>query len=92
MSAAPTEPATAPPPGDDVAALRAEMRELLGALREASRLTVELKGAVNGLNSKLNMVALAQLAGEAKALSHDVAIKELRVDVKAIEELLTAAE
>jgi len=73
-------------------ALREEMRELMGALREASRVTVELRYEMSGLNAKLNMVALAQLAGEAKGIAHDVAIKEHGDRIASLFDLLTAAE
>jgi hypothetical protein len=92
MSLPPTEPDTRKPSDDQLEALREEMRELMSAVRECSRVVLEAKAAVSGLNTKLNMVALAQLAGEAKGVAHDVAISDLRKDVKAIEELLVAAE
>ncbi len=87
-----TEPTTVKPSDDQLEALREEMRELMGAVRECSRVVLEAKAAVNGLNSKLNMVALAQLAGEAKGISQGLAIKEIRADVKALQDLLQAAE
>ncbi len=87
-----TEPTTVKPSDDQIEALREEMRELMGAVRECSRVVLEAKSAVAGLNSKLNMVAFAQLAGEAKGVAHDLAIKEVRADVKALQDLLTAAE
>ncbi len=87
-----TEPSTVKPSDDQVEALREEMRELMGAVRECSRVVLEAKAAVNGLNTKLNMVSLAQLAGEAKGLSHDLAIKEIRADVSDLFKILTAAE
>lgn len=87
-----TEPVTVKPSDDQLEALREEMRELMGAVRECSRVVLEAKAAVSGLNSKLNMVALAQLAGEAKGIGHDVALKELRADVVTLFDLIKAAE
>lgn len=86
------EPATVKPSDDQIEALREEMRELMGAVRECSRVVLEAKSAVSCLSTKLDMVALAQLAGEAKGIGHDVAIKELRTDVSELYKLLTAAE
>jgi hypothetical protein len=83
---------TRPPSDDQLEALREEMRELMGAVRECSRVVLEAKAAVSGLNSKLNLVALAQLAGEAKGIGHDLALKELRTDVGTLFDLLRAAE
>jgi hypothetical protein len=88
----PTEPVTKKPSDDQIEALREEIRELMGAVRECSRVVLEAKAAVSGLNTKLNMVALAQLAGEAKGIGHDVSIKDLRADVSDLYKLLTAAE
>jgi hypothetical protein len=84
---------TSKPSDDQIQALREEMRELMGAVRECSRVVLEAKAAVNGLNTKLNMVAYAQLAGEAKGISHDLAIKSIREDVlELFKQLGTAAE
>jgi hypothetical protein len=88
----PTEVETRKPSDDQIEALREEMRELMGAVRECSRVVLEAKAAVSNLSTKINMVALAQLAGEAKGIGHDVAIKELRTDVTDLFKLLTAAE
>jgi hypothetical protein len=88
----PTEPETRKPSDDQLEALREEMRELMSAVRECSRVVLEAKSAVSGLTTKLNMVALAQLAGEAKGIGHDFAIKEIQNDVRALQDLLTAAE
>lgn len=88
----PTEPDTRRPSDDQIEALREELRELMGAVRECSRVVLEAKGAVSNLSTKLNMVALAQLAGEAKGIGHDVAIKEIRADVSDLFKLLRAAE
>jgi hypothetical protein len=88
----PTEVETKKPSDDQVEALREEMRELMGAVRECSRVVLEAKSAVNGLAAKLNMVAFAQLAGEAKGIGHDLAIKEVRADVSEPYKLLRAAE
>jgi hypothetical protein len=87
-----TEPTTRPPSDNQIDALREEMRELMGAVRECSRVVVEAQAAVSGLSAKINMVALAQLAGEAKGIAHDVAIKELKADVSDLFKLLKAAE
>ena len=92
MSDQQTLPETRKPSDDQVEALREEMRELMGAVRECSRVVLEARGAVNGLVSKLNMVALAQLAGEAKGVTHDLAIKEIKKDVGDLYKLLAAAE
>jgi hypothetical protein len=87
-----TEPATVKPSDDQLEALREEMRELMGAVRECSRVVIEANAAVSGLSTKLSMVALAQLVGEAKAIAHDVALKELRADVGELFKILRAAE
>ncbi len=87
-----TEPTTRPPSDNQLEALREEMRELMGAVRECSRVVVEAQAAISGLNAKLNMVALAQLAGEAKGISHDVMLREVRADVATLFGLLKAAE
>jgi hypothetical protein len=92
MSAAPTQPNTRKPSDDQIEALREEMRELMGAVRECSRVVLEAKTAVSELTTKLNMVALAQLAGEAKGIAHDAEIKTIRADVGDLFRLLTAAE
>jgi hypothetical protein len=83
---------TSKPSDDQIQALREEMRELMGAVRECSRVVLEAKAAVSGLSTKLNMVALAQLAGEAKGITHDMAIKEIKADVSDLFKLLAAAE
>lgn len=88
----PTEPETRKPSDDQIEALREEMRELMGAVRECSRVVVEARSAVSSLNAKINMVALAQLAGEAKGIAHDVAIEGIVKDVRSLQDLLTAAE
>jgi hypothetical protein len=89
----PTEVETRKPSDDQIEALREEMRELMGAVRECSRVVLEAKSAVSALSTKLNMVALAQLAGEAKGIGHDVAIREIRGDVAELfKQLGTAAE
>ena len=88
----PLGPETLRPSNDPTEELRRDMRELMGAVRECTRVTLEAKREMSRLSAKINMVALAQLAGEAKAIGHTSSLTEIRGRVKAIEDLLVAAE